>query len=262
MSEIKRLIHTVIILTAIITAARVSAASPAPALDIPHESLTYKVLFKWGFINKKAGWARLDYTPGGLTSEAVLYAGSEPWADKIYYLRDTLTTRMNPSTFTPQYYERVANEDGKYSRDVVQFTQTGYKVSATADRYRRSRQDADMTHASTRLEADGITVDMVSAFYYARALPFESMSPGQQRIINIFSAKKKERLTITFVGAEKIKVDDRTYETYHIKFRFTTDGGKQSSDDIDTWVETASPHRPVKLEGKLKIGKILCLLEP
>ncbi len=262
MPDTKRLIHILIILTALIPAIGAGAVGPAPTLAIPQESLTYKVLFKWGIINKKAGWARLDFTPGGLTSEAVLYAGSEPWADKIYYLRDTLTTRMNPSTFTPYYYERVANEDGKYSRDVVRFTRTGNQVSATADRYRRGKQDTDLTQATTTLKAEGVTVDMVSAFYYARALPFESMTPGQQRIINIFSAKKKERLTITFVGSEKVKVDDRAYDTYHIKFRFTTDGGKQSSDDIDTWVETASPHRPVKLEGKLKIGKILCLLEP
>ena len=74
--------------------------------------------------------------------------------------------------------------------------------------------------------------------------------------------QEKERLTITFAGTETVRIDNRSYDTYHIKFRFTTDGGKQSSDDIDTWVETAAPHRPVKLEGKLKIGKIMCLLEP
>lgn len=231
-------------------------------ISIPTESLTYKVLFRWGFINKKAGWARLDYSPGTVTSEAVLYAGSEPWADKIYYLRDTLTTRMTPA-YVPTYYERVANEDGKYARDVVRFSRSGSKVSAVADRYRRaSKPGAELTHATTTLEAEGVTVDMVSAFYYARTLPFDKMEQGQQRIINIFSAKKKERLTITFLGREQIRIDANTYETYHISFRFTTDGGKESSDPIDTWVEVAAPHRPVKLEGKLKVGKIMCLLEP
>lgn len=248
-------------LTALMIAIAVTAPV-ATAVEIPRESLRYKVMFKWGLINKKAGWARLEFTPGREVAQAVLYAGSEPWADHLYYLRDTLTTHMLPSSLTPVYYERVANEDGKYARDIVRFFREGQKVRATTDRYRRGEEETETRHAAAELEALGVTVDMVSAFYYVRTLPFSRMEPGQQRIINIFSAKKKERLTITFGGTERINIDHRSYDTYHIRFRFTTEGGKQSSDDIDTWVETAPPHRPVKLQGKLKIGKIMCLLEP
>lgn len=231
------------------------------AVNIPAETLNYKVMFKWGLINKKAGWARLEYTPGAVTSDAVLYAASEPWADRIYTLRDTLYSTIRPSSMTPVYYERVANEDGKYARDVIKFTHSGSKVSATTRRYRRSKPGAELKQADNTLEAEGATVDMLSAFYYIRSMPFARMQPGQQRIINIFSAKRKERLTITFVGEEQVKIDSGTYNTYHVKFRFTTEGSKQSSDDIDTWLETAAPHIPVKLEGKLKIGKIMCLLD-
>ena len=263
-SHITKLLRAIIILAVaiVMSHAPALAAGPATPLSIPRESLSYKVMFKWGLINKKAGWARLDYSPAGATATAVLYAGSEPWADKLYYLRDPLTTRMSTANHTPEYYERVANEDGKYARDVVRFTRDGNRVTATTRRYRRARPGAELKQADAELEAIGETVDMVSAFYYARTMPFAKMAPGQQRIINIFSAKKKERLTITFAGTETVRIDNRSYDTYHIKFRFTTDGGKQSSDDIDTWVETAAPHRPVKLEGKLKIGKIMCLLEP
>lgn len=262
MTDISRIFRTALMA---VTASILLAAAALPAsatVNIPKESLTYRVMFKWGLINKKAGWARLDYSPRGATSQAILYAGSEPWADRLYYLRDTLTTTMRTASMTPVYYERVANEDGKYARDVVRFSHTGNRVTADAERYRRAKPGAELKHASAMLEAEGITVDMVSAFYYCRTLPFADMQPGQQRIINIFSAKKKERLTITYVGTEEVTIDNRHYSTYHIKFRFTTDGTKKSSDDIDTWVETAAPHTPVKLEGKLKIGKIMCLLEP
>lgn len=231
------------------------------AVEIHRESLNYSVMFKWGIINKKAGWARLTYQPNGATAQAVLYAGSEPWADKIYCLRDTLYSTIRTSSMTPVYYERVANEDNKYSRDVLRFSQAGNEVTATADRYRRAKPGAELKHASTTLSAMGVTVDMLSAFYYVRTMPFASMQPMQQRIINIFSAKKKERLTITYVGTERVRTGNRTFDTYHIRFRFTTEGSKKSSDDIDTWLETAAPHRPVKLEGKLKIGKIMCLLD-
>lgn len=238
-----------------------SAVQATAIVSIPAETLNYKVMFKWGLINKKAGWARLEYKPGAVTSEAVLYAASEPWADRLYTLRDTLYSTIHQASMTPVYYERVANEDGKYARDVIKFTHSGSKVRATTRRYRRSKPGAELKQADNTLEADGSTVDMLSAFYYIRSMPFARMQPGQQRIINIFSAKRKERLTITFVGEEQVKIDSGTYNTYHVKFRFTTEGAKQSSDDIDTWLETAAPHIPVKLEGKLKIGKIMCLLE-
>lgn len=238
-----------------------SVVQATAKVNIPAETLNYKVMFKWGLINKKAGWARLEYTPGAVTSEAVLYAASEPWADRLYTLRDTLYSTIRPASMTPVYYERVANEDGKYARDVIRFTHAGSKVSAATRRYRRSKPGAEMKQADNTLEAEGATVDMLSAFYYIRSMPFDRMQPGQQRIINIFSAKRKERLTITFVGEERVKIDNRSYNTCHVKFRFTTEGSKQSSDDIDTWLETAAPHVPVKLEGKLKIGKIMCLIE-
>ncbi len=121
-SHITKLLRAIIILAVaiVMSHAPALAAGPATPLSIPRESLSYKVMFKWGLINKKAGWARLDYSPAGATATAVLYAGSEPWADKLYYLRDTLTTRMSTANHTPEYYERVANEDGKYARDVVQ----------------------------------------------------------------------------------------------------------------------------------------------
>lgn len=238
-----------------------SAVQATAKVNIPAETLSYKVMFKWGLINKKAGWARLEYTPGAVTSEAVLYAASEPWADRLYTLRDTLYSTIRTSSMTPVYYERVANEDGKYARDIIKFAHAGNKVNATTKRYRRSKPGAALKQADNTLQAEGATVDMLSAFYYIRSMPFARMQPGQQRIINIFSAKRKERLTITFVGEEQVSIDSDDYNTYHVKFRFTTEGSKQSSDDIDTWLKTDAPHIPVKLEGKLKIGKIMCLLE-
>lgn len=256
MTKIQR-ISALALFLLIVGAGIASAASPIPA-----ETLRYRVMYRWGLIHKKAGRATLSFTPGRTTAKAVLTASSEPWADKIYSLRDTLYSTIALPSMTPTYYERVAHEAGRYSRDIVSFSVSGQNVSATTKRYRRARPGAETTEASSTLQAVGTTVDMVSAFYYLRTLPFASMSRGQLRVINIFSGKKKERLTITFAGPETIDLNGRSYDTYHIRFRFTTEGSKKSSDDIDTWIEAAAPHRPLKLEGHLKIGKIMCLLEP
>lgn len=232
-----------------------SAASPT-------ETLNYKVLFKWGLINKKAGTATLTLTPHSSHLKAALYARSEPWADSFYKLRDTLYSHMEPTTMVPKYYERIAYEDGKYARDVIHFHRSGNNVTANTERYRRKGDNAETSSVFDRLTASGVTVDMLSAFYYLRTLDFAGMTPGQSKTVNIFSAKRKEQLRIVYHGEETLKIGKKSYSTWHVSFRFTTDGAKKSSDDIDTWIDTTGHHAPVKLRGKLKIGSILCLLEP
>ena len=50
------------------------------ASETPQETLRYKVLYKWGLIQKQAGNATITLTriPDGY--KACLYARSEPWA--------------------------------------------------------------------------------------------------------------------------------------------------------------------------------------
>ena len=48
------------------------------------ESLSYKVMYKWGLINKQAGTATLTISRNGDTYKSRLTAASAPWADKFY----------------------------------------------------------------------------------------------------------------------------------------------------------------------------------
>jgi hypothetical protein len=99
---------------------------------------------------------------------------------------------------------------------------------------------------------------MLSAYYYMRQLPFESWDKGYVLTVNIFSGKRKELLTIRYVGTETITTDKKSYTCYHVKFLFTSDGRKKTSDDMDAWISTDSNRVPIKLEGKLPVGKVQC----
>lgn len=225
------------------------------------ELLRYKVLYKWGMINKKAGEAELMLDPDpDNTMTARLYARNEPWADKFYKLRDTLISVMDPATALPLRYERIAHEDGSYAHDIVEFAITSGQTNAQCTRYRRGKDKTETTKAESQLSATGSAVDMLSAFYYLRRLPFESMVPGTARIINIFSGKRKEKLRITYQGRETLNYNGRSYDTYKVNFSFTVDGKTESSAPIETWLTADDMRIPVKLIGKLKIGKINCLL--
>lgn len=98
---------------------------------------------------------------------------------------------------------------------------------------------------------------MLSVFYYLRKLDYSQLNKNKIYTATIFSGSKKETIRIHSLGIEKIKLkNNTTQEAYHIKFNFTSKGGKKSSDDIDTWISTDDRHIPLYLVGKLPIGEV------
>lgn len=244
-----------LLIISLLTLAALRAANPLPQ----SETLNYKVMFKWGIVQKQAGRATLQLKQQGNTFIATLFARSEPWADRFYSLRDTLTSTMSATDVLPTRYERIAHEDGKYARDVITMTRQGNTVSGQSTRYRRKKATDPVTSSTITLQADGPTVDLVSVFYYLRTIDFSTLTDGHSHTINIFSGKRKELLTITYHGKEDLKLDDNVYPTYRISFTFTDEKSSKTSDDIDTWIWANDTRIPLKLEGKLKVGKIRCL---
>lgn len=231
------------------------------AITLNNETINYKVSYKWGLVHKQAGTARITLRRSGDKYSAIAVGRSDPWADKFYKLRDTLRTYMR-SDFSPTKYEYIAHEDGKYSHDIVTFTHSGNTVTGHCTRTRKAKKEKAPTTQKTTLTATGMTVDMLSSYFYLRSIDFASMRPGAKRSINIFSGKRKELLTFTYSGTEKLKLDGKTYNTYKVTFTFTSDGKKKTSEPIQAWVSTDANRIPLKLVGKLKIGQVQCTYSP
>jgi len=242
------------------------AAAPAnngSGVRLPDEELDYKVLYKWGLIQKQAGKAVLRLRGNKDHYVATLVGHSLPWADRFYKLRDTLRTTMNAADMLPSRYERIAHEKGKYAHDVVEITRMNNIFIGNATRKRRgAEKNAEMKYATTELKAEGATVDLLSAFYYLRSLNFPEFKPGHQLTVNIFSGKQKEILKITYKGQERVKIDDDNHIAYHVVFTFTSDGRKKSSSNINAWISADTRRIPLKLEGSLPIGKVQCIYDP
>lgn len=246
-----RLFVAIALLCCCFTAAVAQLTSP--------ETLHYKVMYKWGLINKQAGTATLSIHKKSDGYHTLLTAKSAPWADKFFMVRDTLIGHMGPTPNHPLRYEKIANEGGERKHDVVAYTYSGNKI--TGDCIRRVWKKGSLVVDDTQiLEAENEALDMISSFYFMRNLPFRSMKPGYRRTIPIFSGKCKETLSICFQGVEQIEIDKKKTAAYHITFIFTSHGGTKTSDDMDAWLSNAPGHVPLKLEGKLPIGKVQCLL--
>lgn len=226
------------------------------------ETLRYKVTYKWGLIHKHAGTGTLSVERiGDNRLKAVMTGRTDSWADRFFEVRDTLISIFSADTAVPVSYERIAHEGGSYARDLVSFSRQGNKSKAHCVRHRRGKKDRNITTTEIDLEAEGDAVDLLSSFYYIRRFDFETMNPGTQRTVNIFSGKRKELLKFVYFGPETVKFDGRKYDAYKVTFQFTSEGRKKTSEPIEAWLSTAPGHVPLKLIGELKIGKIQIFLE-
>lgn len=248
--------HVILLMLLFVAAIGLSASVPS---NLKNETLKYKVMYRWGLIHKQAGTAKLSITTHGDHYNTLLTARSDPWADRYYTLRDTLSGVVTRNGFIPQRYENIAHEDGDYKHDVITYHHSASKVSATCVRKVQKKKDAKPSTKTTNLESSGVALDMLSMYYYMRYLDYNKMSNGATTKLHIFSGSKKELLTIIYDGKETIKYDNKTYHTYHIKFTFTTDSGKETSSPMEAWISADDERIPLKLEGKLKVGKVQCL---
>lgn len=228
------------------------------ASEFKNETLNYVVTYKWGLIQKDAGDCRLTLRNVGNNYEILLTARSKPWADKIYSVRDTLRASIRKNPFRPLRYSKTAHERGNYKQDIISFSYSGRKVQATA--VRKKIKKGKVTDSRKSFTANGEAFDFISIFYYLRSLDYNSLHSGTMIRKTIFSGSKSETITIKFLGKQTITLRNKKKAlTWHISFRFTSEGGKKSSDDINVWMSTDSSHIPLLLEGSLPVGKVRCV---
>lgn len=242
-----------------------SVAASAMAVfsaDFQPETLHYKVMFKWGLINKQAGTAMLSLEKNPAGYSAQLTASSDPWADKFYKVRDTLNGSMTARDMLPLIYEKIANEGNERKHDVVKYNYGNLPaVTAACTRVVFKKGELHLQD-SRELEAEGEVVDMLSSFYYMRNLPYEQWTPGYKKTLTIFSGKQKEVLTIRYDGRKLLNFEGDNVDTYHITFLFTSKGGTKTSDSMEAWISADSRRIPLRMEGKLPVGKVHCIYLP
>lgn len=232
------------------------------AVDFQPETLHYKVMFKWGLIHKQAGTATLSLNKIPTGYSAQLTASSDPWADKFYKVRDTLNGTMTAPDMLPLIYEKIANEGNERKHDVVRYNYEELpSVTAACSRVVFKKGQLHLQD-SRELEAEGEVVDMLSSFYLMRNLPYENWTPGYKKTLTIFSGKQKEVLTIRYEGRVPLDFDGNYVDTFHITFLFTSKGGTKTSDSMEAWISADSRRIPLRMEGKLPVGKVHCLYLP
>ncbi|MCH5227217.1 MAG: DUF3108 domain-containing protein [Muribaculaceae bacterium] len=227
-----------------------------------NEDFKYTVSYKWGLIQKDAGDVKISKRLGPNGYELRMVASTKPWADRIYRVRDTLISHTLRDKYRPIQYSIIANEKNRYKRDDITYTYSGNTVKGHVEKF-REQKDGSITHEKLELEGAYPVYDMLSIYFYLREIDYGSLKPGETVKTTIFSGDKVEQLHVQAVGKEMVKMKDKTdKEAWHIVFKFTQQGGKKSSDDINCWISTDGTSTPLLIVGNLPIGQIRVTHEP
>ena len=166
------------------------------------EWLSYDVIYQLGFLWKRAATATLQLTEYPDKYTSVLKARTLPFADNIFKVRDTLVSDMQRNKeLLPIYYAKLADENGTYRKDEVNYTYDGNSTTGNIRLYRPKRNAIE----DYTLTEPGIVYDMLSIFYVIRTFDFRAMEMYQIYNTKIFSGKNLEYLEIEYLGQEILK---------------------------------------------------------
>lgn len=223
------------------------------------ETLKYVITYKWGLITKDSGDATLSLKNQGSKYYIQLTGKTRPWADGLFKVRDTLVSVMDKAKFLPLSYTKVAHEGDKYAKDVIEYSYSGNHVNGKAIKYRDKK--GKQTTENLELSATGDTFDMLSVFYWIRTLDPATLPEGQKVTATMFSGSHEETVKIWKAGESTVKMRDGSKrEAWHIKFTFTSKGGKKTSDDIDAWISKDAKRIPLQIKGSLPLGHVCAYL--
>lgn len=222
--------------------------------DFGSESLNYQIVYHWGLIWKHAANANLSINQVGDNYNAKLTARTISWAERFYPVRDTLSCVMAKKGLRPLVYEKATHEKKHYGFDRVSYSYSGTVVIGDCERFRPEKPKYEI-----KLYSQGPTYDMLSVFYYLRCFDFNKLDKSKYYVSTMFSGKRKEKLTVKYLGKEEIELRDKSKHNAHkISLLFTLDNGQKSSDGIEIWFSDDAKRIPLMLLGRLPIGEIRC----
>lgn len=220
----------ILLLTALLT-----AITGANAWTVPDEELHYSVRFKWGLIDAYVGIAKVSTcnSPGTGTFTATLSGKSIDLFGHYYEAQDTIVGSIMSDAVQLNSTQNISHEHGIFDIETIQ---------------------GNTVHSHVSHYGSGLTIDLLSVFYYMRQIDYEKYRAGQHFHIDITESDQVEALDISYLGKETLETSG---ETFHITLTFTSrQSGK--SDSMEVWIATGADRTPILIKGSLSVGHMEC----
>jgi len=227
------------------------------ALTIPDEELHYNVKFKWGLIDANMGIATLrtynNYPePGEFI--ATLSGKSVEILNHYFAASDTIVGSIITGKLKPENTEHLYTEKGKFIIETITYnTNANSRKGKIIERM----PDGKVLRSRVSNYGSGLTIDLLSVFYYMRQINYADYQAGQNFHINLTNGSATETLSISYLGTEDIAIGNETRHTYHISLVFTAEGSSKV-DEMNAWISGDNTRTPLLITGNLSIGHMEC----
>lgn len=222
-------------------------------LSIPRQEIPYNVNYKWGVIDVNIARGVVSYEADGGRFYGTLDGTSIPWEGKIICVSDTLRANMGASR------EVVDYQSGWYRHvPVALFRSSGYNPDDPAY-FRNIAGQGAYDASGDSMEAITVTSDMLGMYYYAHAINFPAMKPGERFTLPI-QGRYANCVEITYQGQSTYTVGGDTYPTYDITFEYSYGGG-MSGYPVQCKI-SATDRIPVFISASLPVGRVEMLYSP
>lgn len=206
------------------------------------EKLHYRI--RYGFINCANGTLTVEESDrtfkGGEAYHLKADGKTVSAVALIMKVRNTYNSYISAETLQPFLYTESVRE-GSYKRDsYVRFDRENNVVNTNKGAF-------DIRHN---------TLDVLSAFYYARALDVSDMEVGDTFELRYFIDDEEYPMVIKYLGKETIKTDFGRLEC--LKFTPSLIAGRIFRDDSDMflWITNDANRIPVKAKVEILIGSL------
>lgn len=222
-------------------------------LTIPYQEIPYNVNYKWGVIDVNIARGTVGFESDGGQFYGTLDGTSIPWEGKIICVSDTLRASMGASR------EAVEYQSGWYRHVPVSlFRSASYNPDDPAY-FKNIAGQGSYNASGDSMEAITVTSDMLGMFYYAHAINFPDMKPGERFTLPI-EGRYANCVVVTYQGQGTYTVGGDTYPTYDITFEYSYGYG-MSGYPVECKIG-ASNRIPVFISANLPVGRVEMLYSP
>ncbi len=221
------------------------------------ESLTYKVNYKWSFINMTAGSANFklhDSEYKGTPAYHVKCKGRTASAFNWFYeVDDYYETYIDKSSMKPVKFSLDISE-GKY-KEQTQYEFFHNQNTANVN-FRIKQGKVKMKNQDVSISE--CTQDIVSILYYCRSMDFSQFNVGETVNLELFTSGKIKKVFFRYMGKEVVKTKIGKIRCIKLSpYLLESDTfGEGGEDKMMVYATDDGNKLPVLVESPVTIGKV------
>lgn len=216
------------------------------------ENVKYVLKFNWGPVWVDVGSAEWKIESGSYSGQTVhkvsLRTHTNQRADKVFVMRDTMTTYVTPK-LVPVYYDKRGREGKRYRRDWVKYSYSGGQCKVNT----WHRTD-DHTPRTSSYSGTTCAYDMVSMMLRARSMDPSKWQVGHREYFMMADGSHCSRQSIVYRGKQTISLEGNGGKYRCLVFSYMEKEKGKEKEIVKFYITDDANHLPVRLDMNLNFG--------